>query len=625
MVDVRGFETLAYRREPAAEAKLLEVLRALASGQPLVDDGGSPNTRQQPLEALTRLAAAIATVLLDPRHELDAQFFHRVALFKSSLDNVFSGSAFVGNGFAFRMLGPPPSFGQDRLSPKLRQHLLRFLTLFPIDVEAGIDMADLYRLPHDLALLAVVALLNRKPVMGEIDDLQRERLLECADRLVPATLPAAVDYLVLLGNAFMLCSYARGQSKHLIKAKLNTVAHDWLDRQGIRAPIPPTTRPIRERPTILVAAEIMRAHHVQYRYFGQYLRQLRTAFRLVLVTDQREIDEHNVMLFDEHHGFERGSDRRYLEEVVKTAQRCAPDIVFWPSVGMRHWGVALANLRLAPIQMTGLGHSASTFCPTIDYYLIEQGYVGDPSLFSETVVLLPDETFRFERSPYLVSTPPSIREVARPLRVALPSNLLKLNPHFLAVLARIRAAATRPLEFHVFPNAVRLELAAGRMLVQRYLPGAVVHPMLGYARYVELLNACDINLSPFPFGGLHSVVDSLRQGLPVVSLEGDEPHARTDSMLLRLLGMPAWLICRTEEAYVNAALRLIGDDALRVEVSRAALACNVDERLFGDATTPLGHDVVDAVMWLYRHHEAIRTSGRKAWTAADRTAFPSAG
>jgi hypothetical protein len=369
----------------------------------------------------------------------------------------------------------------------------------------------------------------------------------------------------------------------------------------------------------------MQSNHVQYRYFGQYLRQLRQRFRLLLVTDAREVDAHVRALYDEVFTFDRNTTGDYLRTAVDQIGRAAPDLIFWPSVGMRHWGVALANLRLAPIQITALGHSASTFCPTIDYYLTEEGYVGDPSLFSETLVLLPDESLVFERSPYYQPQPVRIREQATPLRVALPSNLLKLNPRFIALLGRIRAAAGRPLQFHVFPNVHSLELAAARWVLGERLGDVTVHQVLAHNRYLAALGACDLNLSPFPFGGLHSVIDSLRQGLPVVAMECPEPHGRTDSMLLRRLGMPGWLVCRSEEEYAQAALRLIDDDALRVEVSRRAAALDIDRLMFGDATTPLRHEVVDAVWWIYRYHEAIRRDGRRSWREAERLRFPTEG
>jgi predicted O-linked N-acetylglucosamine transferase (SPINDLY family) len=139
---------------------------------------------------------------------------------------------------------------------------------------------------------------------------------------------------------------------------------------------------------------------------------------------------------------------------------------------------------------------------------------------------------------------------------------------------------------------------------------------------MQIITACDINLSPFPFGGLHSVIDSLRQGLPVVAMDCPEPHGRTDAMLLRRLGMPEWLIAKDEEEYVAAALRLIDDDALRVSLSERALSLDVGNVMFGDAATPLRHEIGDTLWWLYQNHEAAKADGRKLWSLADRAAFP---
>jgi hypothetical protein len=108
----------------------------------------------------------------------------------------------------------------------------------------------------------------------------------------------------------------------------------------------------------------------------------------------------------------------------------------------------------------------------------------------------------------------------------------------------------------------------------------------------------------------------------VVALEGLDLHARTDSMLLRRLGMPEWLITQDEDEYIAAALRVIDNDEQRIALSRQALALDVDRILFGDATTPLRSDVVDAMWWVYQNHEAIKASGRKVFRAADRTPSP---
>jgi hypothetical protein len=459
--------------------------------------------------------------------------------------------------------------------------------------------------------------LDTKPILTLRGHERREQLLAMGDRVEPAPLPNTADYLVLAANAFMLCSYGEHPKKHAVKSAISASVRGWLAARGLQDAPLKSTRGISSRPTMVVASEFMHSTHVQYRYFGQWLRQLRHSFRLELLTEEAQVDDACRRLFDDVHTFVRDPNGGHLTTAVETIRKLHPDIIFYPSVGMKHWGVALASLRLAPIQFTALGHSASTFCPTVDYYVVEQGYVSDPALFSEKLILLPDESTRFERCPTAVFPTPKIRANPDPIRVALPSNILKLNPRFLSVCKEIADKSPRRVEFQAFPNTRNLEGDAVREGLQRWLPNVTVHGMLAYDDYLAKLNACDLVLSPYPFGGLHSVVDSLRLGLPVVAMECPEPHGRTDAMLLRLLGMPSWLIAKSQKEYVDAALRLISSDEQRVTLGHQAIEIGIEHRLFGDATTPLRREVLDAVTWMYDNHESIQASSRKAFDSSD--------
>ena len=613
---------LAAARNPAGAMELLLVtVRRIAAGTSL-EDLATPEA-PQPTEVLaTRLAAAIARILADPAFAFNDSVALRLAAYGRVLDHVLAISGFGNSDHILRMLGAGDTGGLRRLFQQDRQAFAKAWLLFSVDSALPIDVRALLEAPAPLALLVAMGLVSQKPILTEAGHRRREELVSLAGRLRPVPLPLSVDHLVLLSAAWMLCSYAAARDKHGIKPVLNRVLRQWAEGIGISDAALPPIRALKTRPTLLIAAEIMHSNHVQYRYFGQYLRQLRQRFRLVLLTEEAQADSSVRMLYDEVHAFKREGGTSYFNNLADTIKSIAPDVIFWLSVGMRHWGPVLANFRLAPIQLAGLGHSASTFCDTVDYYFTEEGYVGDPGLLSEQVVLLPDESLIFERSPHYTPLPPIIRETAQPLRVVLPSNLLKLNPHFIGVLRRIREKARRPLEFRVFPNVSGLELMATKRVFDQHLPGSIVYPVMAYNAYLAELNACDLNLSPFPFGGLHSVVDSLRQGIPVVALEGLDLHARTDSMLLRRLGMPEWLITQNEDEYIAAALRVIDNDAERIALSRQALALDVDRVLFGDGTTPLRSDVVDAMRWVYQNHEAIKASGRKVFRAADRTRPP---
>ena len=613
---------LAAARNPAGGMELLLVtVRRIAAGTSL-EDLATPEA-PQPTEVLaTRLAAAIARILADPAFAFNDSVALRLAAYGRVLDHVLAISGFGSSDHILRMLGAGDTDGLRRLFQQDRQAFAKAWLLFSVDSALPIDVRALLEAPAPLALLVAMGLVSQKPILTEAGHRRREELVSLAGRLRPVPLPLSVDHLVLLSAAWMLCSYAGARDKHGIKPVLNRVLRQWAEGIGLSDAALPATRPLKARPTLLVAAEIMHSNHVQYRYFGQYLRQLRQRFRLVLLTEGSPADSHVEALFDEVQTFKREGGTGYFNKLADHIKAIAPDMIFWLSVGMRHWGPVLANFRLAPIQIVGLGHCASTFCDTIDYYFTEQGFVGDPELLSEQLVLLPDESLIFERSPHYTPLPPIIRETANPLRVALPSNLLKLNPHFIGVLRKIREKARRSVEFHVFPNVSGLELLSTQRLFSRYLPGSTVYPIKRYNDYLADVNACDINLSPFPFGGLNGVVDSFRQGIPLITLEGPDLPARLDSMMLRRLGMPEWMITQNEDEYIAAALRVIDNDTERVALSRKILALDVESVISGDATTPLKRDVVEAAWWIYQNHEAIKASGRKVFRAADRKSSP---
>ncbi|MES2498148.1 MAG: hypothetical protein V4618_18680 [Pseudomonadota bacterium] len=615
MSDLIGFERAAYGRATDRVERMLAVLRHAALDT-MIDDARRPDAAVNGGVMISRLAAAITAVLADPDCELTARHADELVLLSGTLKHVFDLSGFDGSAFLQRLLGDVPK------DAPIGQVNKRF-ALLTLDSHHDWPPALLTRAPPRLGWQVLAALMGTKPVATRQGQAKKDRLLEASAAMPPAEFPLEIDCLVLVSSAWMMCSYSASPAKHAIKRQLNQGLRDMATRWGLVDARLPAQRPHKDRPRLLFAAEIMNSVHVQYRYFGQYLRQLRERFELVLLTEKREADDAASALFDRVLTFERGNDPRYLRTIHQMILREAPDIIFYPSVGMRHWGPLFANLRLAPIQMTALGHSASTFCDTIDYYLLEEGYVSDPALFGETVVTLPDESLIFERAPRYEPREPTVRPAGKsgPLRVALPSNALKLNPDFLSVIARIRKESARPIELHFLPNARGIEGAAVRRAIRHILPGATVHSMLPYARYLEVISACDLNLSPFPFGGLHSVIDSLRQGLPVVAMECPEPHGRTDAMLLRRLGMPDWLIAGSEDDYVAAALRIIGNDELRIQLSEQALALDIDRVMFGDGTTPLRSEVRDAVWWIYRHHDAAQADGRTSWSEAERAAF----
>jgi predicted O-linked N-acetylglucosamine transferase (SPINDLY family) len=72
-------------------------------------------------------------------------------------------------------------------------------------------------------------------------------------------------------------------------------------------------------------------------------------------------------------------------------------------------------------------------------------------------------------------------------------------------------------------------------------------------------------INPFPFGNTNGIIDTVSAGLVGVCKTGPEVHEHIDEGLFSRLGLPKWLVAKTVDEFVTAAIRL---------------ATNHDERVF---------------------------------------------
>ncbi len=219
----------------------------------------------------------------------------------------------------------------------------------------------------------------------------------------------------------------------------------------------------------------------------------------------------------------------------------------------------------APVQVTWIGHPATTGLRAIDYRLTDA--VTDPPGLAE-----PLHTERLWRLPRVSATyrgPQDVPEArARPpcddngyVTFGCFNRFTKVSDETLATWGRILAAVETARLFIVVADIetpkVRSEVEA--RLVRAGLPlERVILQARVNGNYYRLYDAVDIALDPFPYNGGTTSYDTLSMGVPFITLEGTHAAARTGVTVLSAVGLGD-LIAGSPDGYVALARNLAGD------------------------------------------------------------------
>lgn len=599
-------------RHEQAASQLLELLRSLQ-----LKDGGSADFGRLPSDGtdsaereekfLARLAAGISQLFSDPGFEMSEKGFQSFLIYHRWIAALFAASAFGNADQAIDRIGSPAPDAPDRRTYSGTN--LRKLTLLyglesdiPMPVEAAWS-AD----PAMAVDVAIAQLSSRICISAKACEKRESHIAWLPSRLEEVMLSEA--NLINLFEAYMHCSYSLNPHKHAVKTAINRHARGRMELHGV-ADLPlPQQRLRRDRPLILVANEWVQSYSAMYRCYAPSIRALRERFELRAVVCDAAIDDAGRELFDEVTTYARALPTvEAARQLIEHIRAMAPDMIFFPSVGMIGTNVILSAFRLAPIQFMCLGHPATSMSPYIDYVLAEEGYISSPDCFSERLVALPDRSQPWVPLQAARLPAPDIRKKPDVVRIAVTASMMKLNSAFLDLCRSVVEHSSVPVEFQFFcAGAVGIAATQAAKCVVRAVPGAVFHSHIQYDNYLERLNRCDLFLSPFPFGNTNGIVDAVRQGLPGICLDGDEVHAHIDAELFRRLALPGWLTTRTLDNYRAAVLRLVAEHDTRAKLSAKLLQGNPDAVLFEGKP----RQFMESVWWLHENHETVQQSGSK--------------
>jgi hypothetical protein len=570
---------VATRQGEAALTEALRILRAIDDRYGRLDgiaDAGLGEALGLQ-RAATRFCAAFGQLILDPQAPFTPAVFEQLMGQHRWLELLFAASGYGSADHLVALLSVGE--GAGRRVPK--QNLARFLLLYSAASGMQLDLGEAFAADAPVTIAAALGYLASRFCFTEAGHAFRNRLL--------AWLPARLGQVKLgemalfgVASPYMHCSYATLAGKHDIKAGLMA----QMRRGCLEAGAPELARgaalPSSKRPTIVVTTEQFAEGHAVWRTHSRAVAALKDAFHVVGLVHAAHRSHGVDACFDEVLTYAgEGGLFGVVRDAASQILARRPAMVLHLGVGMSPVVIALASLRLAPMQAASFGHTATTRSPAIDVMILLDDFVGDAALFSERLVRLPWGAFPYALVQGVDFAAIRARgEAAREVRrrtdgrvwIALPASVMKLGPPVFDALARAAATANTELDVEVFPlGASGLGHDALKRQLATKLPGASVNEELPYEAYLERLAACDLFVSPFPYGNMNSLVDAAMVGLTGVCLDGPEAHAHADAAYFARLGLPSALAAGNVDDYVAAIVRL-ADDPTWLEACRASVA-----------------------------------------------------
>jgi hypothetical protein len=348
-----------------------------------------------------------------------------------------------------------------------------------------------------------------------------------------------------------------------------------------------------------------------YKSLAPYVEALRHDYDLTLVRlgNYAGSDNFDKSWFKAIKSVSIAGDQFQLQEILENDF----SLVYYPDIGMRNEDRHLANVRIAPIQVMGYGHPVSTHGAEIDYFVggREVELLQDAQKnYSERLVVIPG----LGAFPVLPERrlQANRHENEGSLVINCPWYAHKCAYPHLLILGRIAAKAKRNVLFrffvgqglsfhnHAIPFAREIASVVGEAHVE-------VVELRPYPEYQSLMSEGAFTLDSWPFGGYNTIVDSLATGRPVVALEGRKAPNRLASAILRRVGLDE-LVAKTPSEYVALSLRLIDDDAYRVEMTDRLAEIDLEAALCRNEETVAFKRAID---FLIENHERLKAEGSR--------------
>ncbi len=571
------------------------------------------------------LANLITTLFSHPEYKISKDACRIFTIFKTYLHYIFISAGIMNLDHILVAAGIIDTQNNCRLNLTSENDVFLLLSCYTLESSIELDFSAFYEtFPKVTQCAYIGCFYQANIVVTRKSDNTLKQLLQYCSILEDCDYSSNADDIEMQAcvNVWMGCTYIDSPLKHELKKSINKRIQKYLKKtvnSVTRKRLLSYNKKYKKKNNpqklkLVIISEVLSKGHAMHRCYIEYIKALTQYFETTLITTfntyDKDIENYVSKIIEVDPGF--GEHQETISSIINEA----PDIIYYPSLGMAHWTIPLCNVRMAPIQIMSPGHPASSFSKCIDYHILseESEPFIDVNEISETPVFVFNE--QLNTIPEIDSDLMKKNTAIDCIKIAINSKDLKIRSDFIQVCKQLQAFSSKKIQFHFFPNAPRFIAQAFQSILNVELPNSIVYEPDNYQTYMSNLSQCDIALGTFPFGGSNSNIDVYLLKIPKVILVGIGQEAYADFCQAKEMNIPEWLITQDTEAYFMSALALIEDDNKREEMSKFIAEENVESALLRSTIPDQGNTniIPKTFLDLYHSHfnpekEAPKTIG----------------
>jgi len=546
-----------------------------ANVNPLQPQAG-PSTEELRFTFCNQFASLITELFSAPGYKPSPGFIDGFLVCKMAIDWVFSASIWNSTDALIEHLGlyKPDKYGRIKFNDA---RLTLLLMLVGLSSKFKLPWQELFKAAPGKALTAYIGLVSQ-PVPALTKDTNNgfNYLLESAKDLPVLDLPVLSD-LDKLSYCFFACSYASSRDKYQFKKWLAALIRhnlpNWLSDEVKQHIADLSAFEIKPKMKIAVVLESYSEVHAMYRSFNRLMTELGKHYELIAYIETPKVEDNALEVFSKVIEIKNVHDLNGNAEAVVAE---APDIIFYPAIGMRLWTICLSQLRLAPKQIMMGGHPSSSYSPEIDSILIPGNTFGADDIqpfFEEKVVMTEaDSKEMIFHTIHPQLTDEFIREHNQfladgdEIRIAVNGIMTKVTYPVIDLCRQIEMKTKKKVTFVFFSghNDNHLAYLSTKKQLGKMLKSFKLLSFSGYLDYMKEISKAHLLLPTLPFGGSNSNTDAIVLNKPKLFLKGKEHlYTRTDTCIWDKLDMQDDLGCDSIPELVTKAVSLIEDEAQR--------------------------------------------------------------